>query len=265
MKIALYQVDAFSRTVFGGNPAAVCPLESWIYDSTMQKIAAENALSETAFIVPAGAEWEIRWFTPLQEVELCGHATLASGHVVLTHLQPKRQIVRFASKSGELAVARDGDRLSMTLPRWEPTPVAASPSLAAALGKPPREILGHGSKYLCVYDNASDVAALRPDMAALAALDQEGRYGVCVTAPGAEFECDFVSRFFAPAAGIPEDPVTGSAHCLLTPYWANALSRSSLYAKQLSARGGELWCSLGEREVRIAGHVAPYLVGEIDV
>jgi PhzF family phenazine biosynthesis protein len=266
MKIALHQVDAFTRTVFGGNPAAVCPLESWIYDATMQKIAAENALSETAFIVPRDGDWEIRWFTPVQEVELCGHATLASGYVILTQLEPKRQIVRFHSKSGVLSVARDGDRLAMALPRWDPSPIAAPPSLVCALGgPPPRETLAHGSKYVCVYDSASVVAELRPDMAALAAPNDEGRYGVVVTAPGAEYECDFVSRFFAPAAGVAEDPVTGSAHCLLTPYWARALHRSSLYAKQISARGGELWCTLGEREVMLAGHVAPYLVGEIDV
>jgi PhzF family phenazine biosynthesis protein len=263
MKIAIYQVDAFSRTAFGGNPAAVCPLESWIYDKTMQQIAAENALSETAFIVPRGDEWEIRWFTPVQEVELCGHATLGSGYVVLTELQPKREVVRFASKSGELTVARDGDRLSMELPRWEPVPVAApAPELVAALGRAPREILAHGSKYMCVYDSASDVAGLKPDFARLRGLD---RYGVVVTAPGAEYECDFVSRFFAPAAGVDEDPVTGSAHCLLVPYWAKELKRSSLYGKQISARGGELWCALGGDYVRLAGYVAPYLAGEIEV
>ncbi|HEX6836126.1 MAG TPA: PhzF family phenazine biosynthesis protein [Polyangia bacterium] len=264
MKIPLYQVDAFSRTAFGGNPAAVCPLESWIYDATMQKIAAENALSETAFLVPRGDEWEIRWFTPVQEVELCGHATLGSGYVVLTHLAPKREVVRFASKSGELSVARDGDRLSMALPRWEPVPVAAAQTqLVRALGgKPPREILAHGGKYMCVYDSAEDVAAIAPDFALMRTLD---RYGVVVTAPGAERECDFVSRFFAPAAGVPEDPVTGSAHCLLVPYWARALGRSSLYGKQISPRGGELWCTLAADHVTLAGYVAPYLVGEIDV
>jgi len=263
MKIPLYQVDAFSRTVFGGNPAAVCPLESWIYDATMQKIAAENALSETAFLVPRGDEWEIRWFTPVQEVELCGHATLGSGYVVLTYLAPKREVVRFSSKSGVLSVARDGDRLAMALPRWEPKPIDAPPALVRALGgKPPREVLGHGSKYMCVYDSASEVAALAPDFALMRTLD---RYGCVVTAPGAERECDFVSRFFAPAAGVDEDPVTGSAHCLLVPYWARALGRSSLYAKQISPRGGELWCTLGGGEVTLAGYVAPYLVGEVDV
>jgi PhzF family phenazine biosynthesis protein len=265
MKIAIHQVDAFSRTVFGGNPAAICPLESWIYDATMQKIAAENALSETAFIVPRGDDWEIRWFTPAREVELCGHATLASGWVVLTHLSPQRELVRFESKSGTLTVARDGDRLAMALPRWQPEPIAADPSLSAALGAAPREILAHGSKYVCVYDSAAAVAALRPDLRKLAGPNKEGRYGVVVTAPGAEEECDFVSRFFAPAAGVDEDPVTGSAHCLLVPYWARVLGRSSLYAKQLSARRGELWCTLGADYVTLAGYVAPYLVGEIDV
>ena len=263
MKIPIYQVDAFSRVAFGGNPAAVCPLDSWIYDVMMQKIAAENALSETAFIVPRGDEWEIRWFTPVQEVELCGHATLASGYVALTHLTPKREVVRFASKSGELSVARDGDRLSMVLPRYEPAPVETPPpALARALGKVPAATLGYGSKYLCVYESATDVAALVPDFAMLRTLD---RYGVIVTAPGAERECDFVSRFFAPAAGVDEDPVTGSAHCLLAPFWARELGRATLYAKQISRRGGELWCSLSGDSVTLAGYVAPYLVGEIDV
>ena len=262
MKIPLYQVDAFTRSVFGGNPAAVCPLESWIYDATMQRIAAENNLSETAFLVPRDGEFEIRWFTPLREVELCGHATLASGHVVLTHLDPGRDAVRFASKSGELTVTRQGDRLALALPRQDPAPVAASPSLLRALGATPRAVLAAGSKYLCVFDDAAAVERLAPDLAALTALD---RYGVIVTAPGASFECDFVSRFFAPAAGVAEDPVTGSAHCLLVPYWAGQLKRTSLFAKQISTRGGELWCTLGEREVTMAGYVAPYLVGEIDV
>jgi PhzF family phenazine biosynthesis protein len=262
MRIAIHQVDAFSRTVFGGNPAAVCPLEAWIPDDTMQKIAAENALSETAFIVPRGDEYEIRWFTPVQEVELCGHATLASGWVVLTKLSPRRQAVRFASKSGELRVTRDGDRLALALPRWEPEPCDAPPTLTRALVRPPRTVLARGSKYFCVYDAAADVAALAPDMEALRGLD---RYGVIVTAPGAGFDCDFVSRFFAPAAGVPEDPVTGSAHCLLVPYWARKLDRASLFARQISPRGGELWCTDGAREVTLAGYVAPYLVGEIDV
>lgn len=261
MKLTLYQVDAFSKTVFGGNPAAVCPLESWLYDATLQQIAAENNLSETAFFAPRDGEFEIRWFTPVEEVPLCGHATLASGWVVLHALEPGRPSVRFASKSGELAVHRDGDRLAMKLPRLDPLPAIAPATLAPALGARPREVLATEHKLLCVFERADEVADLAPDMAALARLDRS----VCVTAPGGAFGCDFVSRFFAPRSGIPEDPVTGSAHCLLTPYWANKLKRDSLFAKQISKRGGEIWCQLGERDVTLAGYVAPYLVGEIEV
>jgi PhzF family phenazine biosynthesis protein len=263
MKLPMYQVDAFSRSVFGGNPAAVCPLTAWLDDAVMQRIAAENALSETAFFVPRDGEFAIRWFTPGREVELCGHATLASAYVVLRYLEPARQAVRFASQSGELRVARDGERLAMALPRKDPSPVAASPALVGALRAEPRAVLAEGQKYLCVFDDAATVAGLRPDFAALTTLD---RYGVIATAPGdGAPEADFVSRFFAPAAGVPEDPVTGSAHCLLVPYWAARLDKRSLFARQISARGGELWCTLGEREVTLAGHVAPYLVGEIEV
>jgi len=261
MKIPIYQVDAFSKTVFGGNPAAVCPLDSWLYDATLQHIAAENNLSETAFLVPRAGEYEIRWFTPVVEVPLCGHATLASGWVVLNALDPKRPAVRFFGKSGELVVARDGDKLAMKLPRYDPLPAIAPASLVPALGEKPREILATEHKLLCVYDGAESIVDMRPDMTALARLDRS----VCVTAPGGAFGCDFVSRFFAPASGIPEDPVTGSAHCLLTPYWAKQLKRDSLFAKQISKRGGEIWCLLGDRDVTLTGHVAPYLVGEIEV
>lgn len=261
MKIPIYQVDAFSRSVFGGNPAAVCPLESWLYDATLQQIAAENNLSETAFLVPRQREFEIRWFTPVEEVPLCGHATLASGWVVLNQLEPARSAVRFLGKSGELVVARDGDKLAMKLPRYDPVAAIAPASLAPALGKRPREVLASEHKFLCIYDGAEELVAMKPDMAALARLDR----GVCVTAPGGAFGCDFVSRYFAPASGIPEDPVTGSAHCLLTPYWSKVLKRDSLFAKQISKRGGELWCLLGENDVTLTGHVAPYLVGEIEV
>ena len=171
--------------------------------------------------------------------------------------------MRFASRSGQLSVTRDGERLALELPRWDPTPVEAPPpSLAKALGRAPRQVLAYGSKYLCVYDDAAEVAALRPDMRALAGLD---RYGVIVTAPGAAYECDFVSRFFAPAAGVDEDPVTGSAHCLLSPYWSERLERDSLFAKQISKRGGEIWCRAGDKTVTLTGHVTPYFVGEIEV
>jgi PhzF family phenazine biosynthesis protein len=262
MKIRMFQIDAFARRVFSGNPAAVCPLASWLPDATMQAIAAENNLSETAFFVPCEGEFDIRWFTPVQEVELCGHATLASGFVVLHVLEPARDKVRFASRSGPLTVRRDGDRLALSLPRQTPTPVTPPPALATALGRAPTEVYGYGSKYLCVYDDAADVAALRPDFAALTRLD---RYGVIATAPGNAGDCDFVSRFFAPGAGVPEDPVTGSAHSLLVPYWAARLGRDALFARQISKRGGELWCSLDERSVTLSGYATLYFAGDAEV
>jgi PhzF family phenazine biosynthesis protein len=261
MKIPLFQLDAFASGVFAGNPAAVCPLESWIDHVTMQKIAAENNLSETAFIVPRREEYEIRWFTPTQEVPLCGHATLASGWVVLHRLAPRRQAVTFTSQSGELGVVRDGERLALTLPRRDPEPLAMPPALVAALGVPPRALLAAADVDLAVYDDAETVARLRPDLTALAGLERV----VCVTAPGRGYDCDFVSRFFAPSQGIPEDPVTGSTHALLVPYWAGQLKKDSFFAKQISKRGGEIWCKLASSAVTIAGQVAPYLVGEIDV
>lgn len=264
MKVPLYQVDAFSRAPFGGNPAAVCPLPDWLDDATLQAIAAENNLSETAFFVPRDGEYALRWFTPLVEVALCGHATLASGWVVLHALEPRREAVSFATRSGELRVTRDGERLAMRLPRRDPTAVGPPPALAAALGAAPRAVLAsrEAGKYLCVYDSAEAVARLRPDFAALAAVDE---LGVCVTAPGDGFGCDFVSRYFTPRYGVPEDPVTGSAHCLLVPYWAARLGREALFARQLSRRGGELWCRLEPAAVTLSGYVAPYLVGAIEV
>ena len=264
MKIPLYQVDAFTRAAFAGNPAAVCPLASWLDDATLQAIAAENNLSETAFLVARGDGYELRWFTPTVEVQLCGHATLASAWVVLHHLDPRRQAVSFATKSGELRVVRDGERLAMTLPRYDPSPLPTPLALAAALGAAPATMLvsREAGKYLCVYDHADDVARLQPDFAALAAVDD---FSVCATAPGEGRDCDFVSRFFAPRHGIAEDPVTGSAHCVLMPYWAERLGRDTLFARQISSRGGELWCRLAPRAVTLSGFVAPYLVGEIEV
>jgi PhzF family phenazine biosynthesis protein len=260
----MFHVDAFARHVFAGNPAGVCVLEGWIYDATMQKIAAESHLAATAFLVRRRGEYEIRWFTPVAELPLCGHATLASGWAVLHHLERRRERVLFSSASGELRVERDsgGDgRLTMALPRHDPKPIDPPATLVAALGVAPREVLAASNKYLCVYDDAATLVALAPEVAALAAVDRS----VCVTAPGGAHGCDFVSRYFVPRSPVPEDPVTGAAHCLLTPYWSARLERSSLYAKQLSARGGELWCQLGDSDVTLGGYVAPYLVGEIDV
>jgi PhzF family phenazine biosynthesis protein len=259
MKIPLYQIDAFTSRVFGGNPAAVCPLPHWLDDATMQAIASENNLSETAFFVASGGEYDIRWFTPATEVDLCGHATLASGWVVLERLEPARKEVTFRSKSGPLTVSRDADLLALDFPARPPGPTEVSEELAAALGRRPQEA-GGARDVMAVYETEEDVRALRPDMGRLAALPT---FAVIVTAPGRE--ADFVSRFFAPRQGIAEDPVTGSAHCTLVPYWARRLGRSRLRAQQVSARGGELLCEDRGERVRIAGRAARYLEGMIDI
>jgi PhzF family phenazine biosynthesis protein len=264
MQLAIYQVDAFTDRLFAGNPAAVCPLEAWLPDATMQAIAAENNLSETAFFVPRGDDYDLRWFTPTVETELCGHATQASGFVVMTKLAPQRSTVRFHTRSGPLTVARQGDSFAIDLPAQPPEPCAMPAQTVAALGRKPAEILG-ASKYLVIYDSAAEVAALAPDTAALADIDRDG---VIVSAPGPQGEkggCDFVSRYFAPHAGIPEDPVTGSAHCTLVPYWAKRLGKTKLHARQISRRGGELFCELRGERVVIAGRAAFYLEGKIHV
>jgi len=260
MKIPIYQVDAFTLGPFSGNPAAVCPLDTWLDDATMQNIAAENNLAETAFIVPREEGYELRWFTPTVEVDLCGHATLAAGYVVLNHLQPDLDTVSFETISGELIVARDGERLSMDFPARPPTPASVSEALSDALGQAPSEV--HMSRdVLAVYDNESSVRELSPDQAKLLALD-EG-FGVIVTAKGKTV--DFVSRFFVPKGGIAEDPVTGSAHCTLVPYWAHRLGWSELIAHQVSARGGELHCELRGDRVIMSGHCVLFLTGSIHV
>lgn len=263
MKLPLWQVDAFAAERFRGNPAAIVPLESWLPDSALQAIAAENNLAETAYLVPRGEDYEIRWFTPALEVPLCGHATLASAWVVLNRLEAGRDAVTFHSKSGPLTVRREGARLSMDFPAVAVEPAKPWPELTAALGAAPRE-LHKGYQWLAVYDTEAAVRALKPDFGALGKLDL---HGIIVTARGGD--CDFVSRFFAPAAGIDEDPVTGSAHCRLVPYWAQRLGRTAFFARQVSARGGELWCELrgeaGGQRVVMAGHVAPYLEGTIEI
>jgi len=260
MRIPLYQIDAFvTERPFTGNPAAVCPLEAWLPDDAMQAAAAENNLSETAFFVPEGDGYRLRWFTPTVEIDLCGHATLASAFVVFGWLAPWRRSVTFATEqAGPLTVARDGERLALDFPARPPEPVAMPETLAAALGKPPRALLA-ARDYLAVYDSAEDIAALAPDFAAIAALD---RFAVIVTAPGRD-GIDFVSRFFAPARGVDEDPVTGSAHTTLTPYWAGRLGKTRLEARQLSRRGGALSCALYGDRVTIAGRARLYLEGEV--
>ncbi|MGH7032065.1 MAG: PhzF family phenazine biosynthesis protein [Stellaceae bacterium] len=260
MQIPLYQVDAFADRPFTGNPAAVCPLEAWLPDDVMQAIAAENNLPETAFFVPEGDGWRLRWFTPTVEVDLCGHATLASAYVIFDVLAPGRERVVFVTeKAGELAVARDGELLALDFPAWPPQPCAAPAALGAVLGRQPAAVLA-ARDYLAVYDDPGDVASLVPNFPALARLDR----AVIVTAPGPG-EVDFVSRFFAPALGVDEDPVTGSTHCTLIPYWAARLGKTRLAARQLSRRGGSLCCAIRGDRVSIAGRAVPYLTGTIDI
>lgn len=261
MRVPLYQIDAFADGPFTGNPAAVCPLDRWLPDPLMQAIAAENNLSETAFFVPEGDGYRLRWFTPITEVELCGHATLASAYVILDVLKAARERVLFVTeKAGELAVARDGELLALDFPAWPPQPCAAPAALGAALGREPAAVLA-ARDYLAVYDDPDEVAALSPNFGALAALD---RFAVIATAPG-RAGVEFVSRFFAPAQGVDEDPVTGSAHCSLIPYWAERLGKTRLQARQLSRRGGSLSCTLRGDRVRIAGRAILYLTGTIDI
>ena len=260
MKIPIYQLDAFSAKTFGGNPAAVCPLPAWLDDAALQAIAAENNLAETAYVVAAGDDgYDIRWFTPTAEIDLCGHATLASAYVVFNRLRPGTERVTFGSRSGPLRVALQSGRLTLDFPARPAAPCDPPADLARALGAAPAQTL-HASALLAVFPSEKDVVSLRPDMALLSKVDP---HGVIVTAPGDEV--DFVSRFFAPNLGIPEDPVTGSAHCTLTPYWSARLGKTSLRARQVSKRVGELWCELAGERVLISGHVSPYLEGTIEV
>src|SRR3954471_7643910 len=255
MRIPLYQIDAFAEGPFTGNPAAVCPLDAWLPAETMQAIAAENNLSETAFFVPEGDDYRLRWFTPSVEVDLCGHATLASAFVVFRDLAPGRDSVSFQTeKAGELTVGRDGEDLVLDFPARPALSCPTSEAVAAALGRPPAALLA-SRDYLAVYGGADEIASLSPDFAALAMLDL---FAVIVTAPGPE-GVDFVSRFFAPARGVPEDPVTGSAHCTLVPYWAQQLNKTSFHARQISARGGELFCRLAGDRVELGGQSALFL------
>ena len=266
MRIPLYQVDAFTARPFTGNPAAVCPLPSWLPDATLQAIAAENNLAETAFFVPRGEDYELRWFTPRVEVDLCGHATLASGKVVLDCLRPGLDSVRFHSKSGPLGVARDGELFALDFPARPPEPSGDGTEVAAALRALPMEVLASSTMGLAIFESEREVRALAPDFALVKALP---RLGVIATAAAAADgpapRADFVSRFFAPAAGIDEDPVTGSAHCVLVPYWSKRLSKPNLFARQISPRGGELWCEDRGARTRIAGHAVLVIEGMLTV
>jgi PhzF family phenazine biosynthesis protein len=258
-EIPIYQVDAFTRRPFAGNPAAVCPLEAWLPDETLQAIAAENNLSETAFFVRQGDRFALRWFTPAVEVDLCGHATLASGFVILDVLEPGRSEALFDTKSGELAVRRSGDLLALELPARPPAPAEVTDELAQALGERP-SLAVRSRDLVAVFESAEAVRRMKPDMARIAALDT---FAVGVTAPGDSGDVDFVSRFFAPAKGVPEDPVTGSLHCTLVPYWAERLGKTRLSARQVSARGGELQCTLSGDRVELGGHAVLVLSGKL--
>ena len=264
----LYQVDAFAEGVFSGNPAAVVPLESWLPDETLAAIAAENNLSETAFFVPLGEDrgFHLRWFTPTFEIDLCGHATLASAHVLFHELGYSGSRIRFESKSGPLFVERDagpdGDLLALDFPSWPPKPVAVTEAMARAFGVRPLEAFA-GRDLLCVFASEDVVRGLTPDLAAFLDLPYVCNIASAPGRPGGPH--DFVSRVFCPEVGVPEDPVTGSAHSLLTPFWAGRLGKTSLDAFQASQRGGRLFCELRGDRVRIAGRAALYLRGQIFV
>lgn len=259
MKIKLYQVDAFAKRVFEGNPAAICPLEQWPEDRLLQSIAGENYLPETAFFIPTEAGYHIRWFTPKAEVDLCGHATLAAAFVLYEHLGYKGDTISFQSKSGDLSVSRKGRRLVMNFPAQPPLDCPAPDALVEGLGRRPLEVL-RSDDYLAVYEKEDDIRAISPDFEKLTEIDLRG---VIVTAKGRSV--DFVSRFFAPKLGIKEDPVTGSAHCELTPYWSPRLGKKSLKARQLSERGGDLHCEMSGDRVLISGTAVSYMEAEITV
>lgn len=259
MRLPLYQVDAFTDRVFHGNPAAVCPLDAWLPDRVLQAIAAENNLAETAYFVKEGADYRLRWFTPVAEVDLCGHATLASADVLFRVLGHADDTVRFHTRSGVLEVAHRGGVYFMDFPATPPVSCAQPAMLAEALGVTPRHTL-RAFDYIVVVETEAEVRALAPDFNRLAQLDLRG---VAVTAPGTEV--DFVSRFFAPRYGINEDPVTGSAHCELAPYWAGVLGKTTMRAEQVSPRGGMVGCELRGERITLSGRAAHYMTAEIDI
>lgn len=257
MKIKQYQIDTFATRAFEGNPAAVCPLESWLDDDILQAIAEENNLSETAFFVPSKKGFELRWFTPVKEVDLCGHATLASAHVIFEILGYAKQAITFETRSGDLPVEKNGKLLKMDFPARPPAPCKFPEILVKGLGQRPVEVLA-ADDYMAVFDSEATVRSITPDQALLSQLDLRG---VIVTARGTDV--DFVSRFFAPKFGIPEDPVTGSAHCTLAPYWANKLGKNILSARQVSKRGGNIACEVNSGRVFLSGCAVTFMEAEI--
>lgn len=257
MKIRQYQVDAFASRAFEGNPAAVCPLDRWLDDTLLQAIAEENNLSETAFFVPSENGFGLRWFTPVKEVDLCGHATLATAHVIFEGLGYDQPVIRFDTRSGELRVRRNGPLLEMDFPARPPIPSGLPDLLATGLGQRPLEVWT-ADDYLAVFDSEATVRAITPDQALLGQLDLRC---VVITAPGTAV--DFVSRVFGPKFGIPEDPVTGSAHCALAPYWGKRLGKTVLTARQVSRRGGNITCEIKEDRVLLSGSAVTVMETEI--
>jgi PhzF family phenazine biosynthesis protein len=261
MRTPIFQVDAFTTRRFSGNPAAVMPMDAFLADTTLQAIAAENNLSETAFLLSEGDDYRLRWFTPATEVPLCGHATLASAAVVMERLEPGRTSVVFHSASGPLTVNRTGGGYVMNFPARPSERITPPPSLLEALGVEPTEVVANAFNYLALLESPQVLRELAPDMEGIARLD---RPGVIVTASG-DAQFDFFSRYFAPAKGIPEDPVTGAAHCMLTPYWANRLGKTTFRAFQSSPRGGEVICRLKGDRVELEGSCVFYLEGEVEI
>lgn len=258
IKLSIYQVDAFTSRLFGGNPAAVVPLQEWLSDEQMQKIAMENNLSETAFFVPEGNDFNLRWFTPTTEVDLCGHATLATAHVLFNEMNYEKDEIIFQTKSGLLRVQKDGSRLMMNFPAAEVQKTKAPAKLYEALGiNAPADVF-KSDDLMVVLNSEKEVTDLQPDFKMLKNIETRG---VIVTAPGEEV--DFVSRFFAPKVGVNEDPVTGSAHTKLIPYWSKRLAKKELWARQISKRGGELIGRVNNGRVEIIGNAITYLKGEI--
>ena len=257
MKLDLYQIDAFASRPFTGNPAAIVPLESWLPDDVMLSIAMENNLAETAYFVANGDGYDLRWFTPTVEMDLCGHATLASAYLIFEVLGTDQSVLRFKTRSGELTVEKSNGKYVLDFPSRPGVEAEAPAGLIEAIGREPKEVY-KSRDYMLVYESEADVLAIDPDFNSLMKI---GAHAAIVTAPGDN--SDFVSRFFAPEVGVPEDPVTGSAHCTLIPYWAGRLGKNELFARQVSRRGGELNCELRGERVRIGGDAVLYLKGEI--
>lgn len=259
MTIPIYQIDAFTSEVFRGNPAAVCVLDAWLEDDVLQNIAAENNLAETAFIIKKSKGYDLRWFTPKVEIDLCGHATLASAFVIFKYLQPDLNFISFSTMSGELTVSTDSSgKLSMDFPARVPTQTNITDIIEEAFGISPKEVW-ESEDLMVLFESESDIRNLQPNMGKLSEITDY--FAVIATAPGDSV--DFVSRFFAPNAGIPEDPVTGRAHCTLVPFWSKRLNKPKLHAIQLSKRTGELFCEDKRERVLMSGYAALFLKGEI--